>query len=64
MSLINCARPGCRDVFHAFLVEKADYEGFIEIPGSLTVKLYQKSLQATSGLYFFVKFPFLIYGNI
>lgn len=32
MSLFNCARPGCRDVFHAFLVEKADYEGFIEIP--------------------------------
>ena len=32
MSKINCTRVGCRDVFHAFLVEKATYEGFLEIP--------------------------------
>jgi hypothetical protein len=32
MSQVNCLRPGCRDVFHAFLVENADYEGFFEIP--------------------------------
>ena len=32
MSKLNCARAGCRDVFHAFLVEKANYEGFLEIP--------------------------------
>ncbi len=32
MSQINCTRVGCRDVFHAFLVEKATYEGFLEIP--------------------------------
>ena len=32
MSQVNCTRVGCRDVFHAFLVEKATYEGFLEIP--------------------------------
>ena len=32
MSQVNCLRAGCRDVFHAFLVENADYEGFFEIP--------------------------------
>jgi len=32
MSQINCTRAGCRDVFHAFLVENATYEGFLEIP--------------------------------
>ncbi len=32
MSQINGARSGCRDVFHAFLVEKATYQGFLEIP--------------------------------
>ena len=32
MSRINCMRPGCRDVFHAFLVENAKYDGFLEIP--------------------------------
>ena len=32
MSQINCIRAGCRDVFHAFLVENATYEGFLEIP--------------------------------
>lgn len=25
-------RPGCKDVFHAFLVKNADYEGYDEIP--------------------------------
>lgn len=25
-------RPGCKDVFRAFLVEAADYDGFLEIP--------------------------------
>ena len=32
MSRINCVRPGCRDVFHAFLVENAKYDGYLEIP--------------------------------
>lgn len=32
MSQINCSRSGCRDVFHAFLVEKATYQGFLEMP--------------------------------
>ncbi|MBO4913316.1 MAG: DUF4417 domain-containing protein [Butyrivibrio sp.] len=32
MSQINAMRPGCRDVFRAFLVEKATYQGFLEIP--------------------------------
>ena len=32
MSQINCTRKGCKDVFNAFLVNNADYEGFLEIP--------------------------------
>lgn len=32
MNQLNCARSGCRDVFHAFLVENAEYEGALEIP--------------------------------
>ena len=32
MSKINCTRTGCKDVFHAFLVEHANYDGAIEIP--------------------------------
>lgn len=32
MSTVNSERTGCRDVFHAFLVEKAEYDGFLEIP--------------------------------
>lgn len=32
MSQINSARSGCKDVFHAFLVENATYDGFLEIP--------------------------------
>ena len=32
MSRINSTRSGCKDVFHAFLVENATYDGFLEIP--------------------------------
>ena len=32
MSQINSARNGCKDVFHAFLVKNATYDGFLEIP--------------------------------
>ena len=32
MSQINCTRSGCKDVFHAFLVENATYDGLLEIP--------------------------------
>ena len=32
MSQINSTRPGCKDVFHAFMVQNATYEGNIEIP--------------------------------
>ncbi|MCR4609787.1 MAG: DUF4417 domain-containing protein [Eubacterium sp.] len=32
MSQINSARSGCKDVFRAFLVKNANYEGFLEIP--------------------------------
>lgn len=32
MTLINSQRKGCKDVFRAFLVENADYDGFLEIP--------------------------------
>lgn len=32
MTHLNCVRPGCRDVFKAFLVKNAKYEGVIEIP--------------------------------
>lgn len=32
MSSQNCTRPGCRDVFHAFLVKNARYDGYLEIP--------------------------------
>ena len=32
MSKINNTRSGCRDVFRAFLVKNADYDGKIEIP--------------------------------
>ena len=32
MKQLNCARSGCQDVFHAFLVENAEYEGTLEIP--------------------------------
>ena len=32
MSQLNSTRNGCKDVFHAFLVENATYEGMLEIP--------------------------------
>lgn len=32
MSLTNINRPGCLDVFNAFLLEKAEYEGDLELP--------------------------------
>ena len=43
MSRINCVRPGCRDVFHAFLVEHATYDGFLEIPIINPLTDYQKT---------------------
>ena len=32
MSIINCTRNGCKDVFHAFLVKNATYDSELEIP--------------------------------
>ena len=32
MSIKNSTRSGCKDVFHAFLVKNAEYDGHIEIP--------------------------------
>lgn len=32
MSKVNNTRSGCRDVFHSFLVENANYDGEFEIP--------------------------------
>lgn len=32
MQQLNCTRNGCQDVFHAFLVENAEYEGALEMP--------------------------------
>ena len=32
MSQINSTRNGCKDVFHAFMVQNATYEGDLEIP--------------------------------
>lgn len=32
MSIVNGTRNGCRDVFHAFLVEKAEFSGELELP--------------------------------
>ena len=32
MSQKNCTRSGCKDVFHAFMVKNATYEGTLEIP--------------------------------
>ena len=32
MSQINSTRNGCKDVFHAFMVQKATYDGELEIP--------------------------------
>ena len=32
MSQKNCTRSGCKDVFHAFMVQNASYEGTLEMP--------------------------------
>lgn len=32
MSKINSTRSGCKDVFHAFLVQNAKYDGYLEFP--------------------------------
>lgn len=32
MSVKNCTRSGCKDVFRAFMVQNATYEGELEIP--------------------------------
>jgi len=32
MSHVNCARRGCKDVFHAFLVKNATFDSELEIP--------------------------------
>ena len=32
MSKVNSSRTGCKDVFHAFLVENATYDSALEIP--------------------------------
>lgn len=32
MSKVNCLRKGCGDVFNAFLVRNAVYDGYLEIP--------------------------------
>lgn len=32
MSKRNCTRPGCKDVFHSYLVNDAIYDGDLEIP--------------------------------
>lgn len=39
MSLAKCASKAPADVFHAFLVEKADYDGIEEIPCIKTSRL-------------------------
>lgn len=54
MAVKNCTRNGCKDVFHAFLVEKANYEGIEEIPCIKTSRLlparvvtFSKALKTT-----------------
>lgn len=32
MAKLNCTRAGCKDVYRAFLVEDAEYDGVLEIP--------------------------------
>ena len=55
MSRKNGTRSGCKDVFHAFLVEKASYDGDEEIPCIKTSKLipekvitFSKALKTTN----------------
>ena len=33
MSKTHCSRPGCKDVFRAFLIKNAHFEGNLEMPG-------------------------------
>ena len=40
----SAKRPGCKDVFHAFLVKDAVYDGFLEIPRILPVDASPKKL--------------------
>ena len=54
MSQINCKRSGCKDVFHAFMVQHATYEGELEFPciareESLPTKLipFSKAISGT-----------------
>jgi hypothetical protein len=54
MLKINSTQKGCKDVFHAFLVEKANYDGVEEIPCIRTSKLlpnqvitFSKALKST-----------------
>lgn len=54
MSKISCNSKGCKDVFHAFLVEKANYDGIEEIPCIKTSKFlpsrvipFSKALRST-----------------
>ena len=44
MSQINSTRSGCPDVFHAFLVKNAIYDGALEIPRIGTVEDLPKKL--------------------
>lgn len=39
MSIINAQRPGCLDVFNAFLLENAEYSGELEIPVVKNIKI-------------------------
>lgn len=39
MSIINTQRPGCLDVFNAFLLENAEYSGELEIPVVKNIKI-------------------------
>ncbi len=39
MSVVNGTRGGCRDVFHAFLVENAEFVGELEFPSIAAVSL-------------------------
>ena len=55
MSNINSTRSGCKDVFHAFMVQSATYEGELEIPciapeSTLPTKLvsFSKSISGTN----------------
>ena len=44
MSKINNARTSCKDVFHAFLVKNAKYEGYYELPSIKGINIYPTKL--------------------